>query len=153
MNSVAGCSSSALMLLDELGGIVAVDDAVIEGGRQVHHLADDDLAVLHDRPFDDRVGPDDGDFGMVDHRCRHEPAQRPEAGDGDGRALQFVATWPCSRARRRRRGRLPRRSARCRAPRHGAPPARSGHWPSAWRCRYGPRHGDGPRRPRRRSGH
>ena len=61
---------AGLDLLDERGGVLAVDDAVIEGRRQVHHLAHDDLAVAHDRALDDLVGADDRHLGMVDHRRR-----------------------------------------------------------------------------------
>ena len=91
MNSVAGCSSSAFTRWMNCGGVVAVDDAVIEGRRQVHHLAHDDVAVAHDRALDDRVGPDDRDFRMIDHRRGDEAAERAEAGDGDGRAGKIVA--------------------------------------------------------------
>ena len=54
-----GMFQQRLDALDELGGVVAVDHAVIEGRRQVHHLAHDDLAVAHHRPLDDLVGADD----------------------------------------------------------------------------------------------
>src|SRR5207237_9448928 len=37
----------ALDPLDELGRLPAIDDAVIEGGGQVHHLAAHDLAVTY----------------------------------------------------------------------------------------------------------
>ena len=76
--------------LDEGGGVIAVDDPVIEGGGEVHHLAHHDLAAADHRPLDDLVGADDGDLRMVDHRRRGDAAQGPEAGDGDGRAAEFL---------------------------------------------------------------
>ena len=88
----------ALQLLDELRRVIAVDHAMIEGRRQVHHLAHDDLAALHDGPFDDGVGADDRDFGMIDDRRRDDAAQRAQARDGDGRAGKFVLAPPCRRA-------------------------------------------------------
>ena len=45
-----GLFKQALDPLHEDGCVVAVDDAVIEAGRQVHHLADDHLAIAHNDP-------------------------------------------------------------------------------------------------------
>src|SRR5262245_56117130 len=70
-NGSAGVSSAATMLLRHLhhqpvgrleqpnhrvgerGADVPVDQAVIEGERQVHHVADDDLIVPHHGPLTD----------------------------------------------------------------------------------------------------
>src|SRR6516165_5223191 len=45
------CFELSADLLHELGGVPAVHDTMVEGRRQVHHLADHDLAVLHHRTF------------------------------------------------------------------------------------------------------
>ena len=48
----------ALHALDELGGIEAINHAVIERRGKIHHLANDDSATPHHRTLDDRVGPE-----------------------------------------------------------------------------------------------
>src|SRR5690606_30197136 len=57
-----------LQILDEARGVPAIDDAVVAGEREVHPLADDDLAVQHDRLLLDLVDRDDRDLGAVDDR-------------------------------------------------------------------------------------
>ena len=57
----------------EVGGALAVDDAVVERDGDVPHPADDDLAVADDRPLLDAVDAEDRDLRVVDER-RHEQA-------------------------------------------------------------------------------
>ena len=73
--------------LDERRRVPAVDDAVIEARREVHHLP------RHERParpstgrICDLVDADDRDLGMVDDRRRDEAAEGAERRDRDGRA-------------------------------------------------------------------
>ncbi len=47
--------------------------------------------MAHDGPFDDLVRTDDGDLGSIDHRRGGNTAQNAKAGQGDGRAGQFLA--------------------------------------------------------------
>ena len=68
----------------------AVDDAMVEGDRHVPHLADDDLAVPHDRPRPDPVEPENRDLRMVDQRRHEEAAELSGARDGEGRVAQVV---------------------------------------------------------------
>ncbi len=70
---------------------MAVDDAVIEAGGQVHHLAHDHLAAPHHDALLDLVRTDDGDFGVVDDGRVHHAAERAQRGDGDGRAAELLA--------------------------------------------------------------
>src|SRR5262245_38122648 len=51
---------------DEACGVVPVDDAVVDGDRQVHEVADHDGAVAHGRPLRDLVDAQDGDLGVID---------------------------------------------------------------------------------------
>src|SRR5262249_12334202 len=66
--------------LNEGGRLPAVDDAVIERRREVHHLADDHLAAADHRPLGDAVDADDGYFGAVDDRRARHAAEPAEAG-------------------------------------------------------------------------
>ena len=90
-NSIAGRSSSARMRLHELRPRPAVDHAVVERRRQVHHLARAPSRRRDHRPLDDAVDADDRHLGAVDHRGGDDAAQRAQAGDRDGRAGQFLA--------------------------------------------------------------
>ena len=130
----------ALDALDEARRNIAVDDAVIEGGRQIHHGARHELRALPHRAHDLLVDADDRDLRPVDHRRGDDTAERAQAGDGDGRAGQLGAASPCPRARPRQGAAPRRRSPTDRAPRmadHGHHESRPA---SAWRCRYARRH-------------
>ena len=87
--------------LDEGRGVMAVDDPVIEGRRQVHHLARNETAVAPDRPHDDLVDADDRDLRPVDDGRRGDAAERAERGQRDRRAGKLLS----------RRDALPRRLA------------------------------------------
>src|SRR5262245_57407465 len=81
------------VLLDDVhparaGG--AVDDAVVDRHRQVHLLADDDLAVLDDRRVLDRVHAEDRDLGEVDDGRREQAADVAGVGDRERAAGQIV---------------------------------------------------------------
>src|SRR5690606_37343685 len=88
-----------LQPLHEDGRVPAIDHAMVEGRRQVHHLARQELRAVPDRSHHDLVDTDNGDFGMVDDRRGRNAAQRAERGDGAGGAGQFLA-----RRRSRTRG-------------------------------------------------
>src|ERR1051326_9594738 len=76
---------------NKLGRLPAIDDAVIEGGGEVHHLADRDLPVMHDRALGDAVDADDRDLRIIDDRGRSETAERAETRHRNRRARQFLA--------------------------------------------------------------
>src|SRR3546814_6273879 len=86
------CSSDlqGLDALDERSGVEAVDDAVIERRRQIHHRAHHDLSVLDDWSLDQLVDADNRNFRCVDHRRGDDAAERAETGDRDRRAAQFL---------------------------------------------------------------
>src|ERR1051326_3376041 len=81
----------ALDPLNKLGRLPAIDDAVIEGGGEIHHLADRDLPVTHDRALGDAVDADDRDLRIIDDRRRGETAERAETRHRDGRARYLLA--------------------------------------------------------------
>ena len=58
-----------------------VDDAVVEGDRDVADLADDDLAVANDGARADPVQAEDRHLGMVDERRHEEAAELARARD------------------------------------------------------------------------
>ena len=74
----------------EGSGAGAVDDAVVEGDRDVPHLAHDDLAVSHDRARPDAVKPEDRDLRVVDQRRHEEAAELAGARDRERRVAQLV---------------------------------------------------------------
>src|SRR3546814_2980904 len=88
------CSSDlfeqGLDALDERSGVEAVDDAVIERRRQIHHRAHHDLSVLDDWSLDQLVDADNRNFRCVDHRRDADAAERAETGDRDRPAAQFL---------------------------------------------------------------
>ena len=51
-----------LQRLDHGSGIVAVDETMIERGRQVHHTTNRDLSVEHHHPLCGLVDADNGDL-------------------------------------------------------------------------------------------
>ncbi len=81
----------AFQLLNEAGGVMAINNAMIEGRGDVHHFADGDLAVMHHWPLDDFIRADDRHLRMIDDRCGRNTAQSPQARQGDGGAAEFVA--------------------------------------------------------------
>src|SRR3546814_13045253 len=88
------CSSDlfeqGLDALDERSGVEAVDDAVIERRRQIHHRAQHDLSVLDDWSLDQLVDADNRNFRCVDHRSGDDAAERAETGDRDSRTAPFL---------------------------------------------------------------
>ncbi|MPL74173.1 hypothetical protein SDC9_19983 [bioreactor metagenome] len=75
---------------DEEGhGALAVDDAVIVAQRQIHHRADHDLAVHHDRAILDLVHAEDARLRRVQDRRGHQRAVDAAVRDGEGAALHF----------------------------------------------------------------
>jgi len=81
--------------LDKARCIPAVDHAVVAADRDVHQLALGNAfaaqAIGHEhRPLDNAVGANDRHFRPVDHRRRRHAAQRPERGNGEGGAGQFI---------------------------------------------------------------
>src|SRR5882757_677030 len=72
-----------LHLYEEGDGLFAVDEAVVVAQREIHHRADDDLAVDGDRTIVDRVHAEDGALRRVDDRRREERAEGAAVGDGE----------------------------------------------------------------------
>ena len=87
----AGRLQQRLDPLDERGRVPAVDDAVVEARRQVHHRARLELPAVPHRAHLHLVDPDDGDLGVVDDRRGDQAAERAERRDRDRRAAELVA--------------------------------------------------------------
>src|SRR5436190_3659659 len=66
---------------DEARGVVSVDDAVVDGDREVHEVADHDRAVTHRRALRDLVDAEDRDLGVVDDGRGQDAAELAQAGD------------------------------------------------------------------------
>ena len=80
----AGGVFDRLFHFDEEGdGLFAVDEAVVVTERQIHHRADDDLAVDGDGAVVDGVHAEDGALGRVDDRRGEEGAEGAAVGDGE----------------------------------------------------------------------
>ena len=75
---------------EKTDGFGAVDDAVVVAQGDVHHWADDDLAVDGHRAIFDRVHSEDAALRWVDDRRRHQAAVGATVGDGEGAALHVV---------------------------------------------------------------
>src|SRR5438128_1919704 len=75
---------------EEQHRVLAVDDAVVVGQRDVHHRRGDDLAVLDDRALLDGVHAEDRALRRVDDRRRHQRAEGAAVGDGERAALQVL---------------------------------------------------------------
>src|SRR5262245_10824248 len=82
---LGGCFQKRAEVLNELGRIPAIDDAVVEGRGQVHNLPWFEGRATPYGPDRDFVDADDGNLWRVDHRRAGNPAKCSEAGDGDGR--------------------------------------------------------------------
>jgi hypothetical protein len=65
-------------------GVVTVDEAVIERRRQVHHQANNDLAIANHGTFDRLVDPNDSHFRQVNDGGADHTAQFAQAGQGNG---------------------------------------------------------------------
>src|SRR5437867_11035545 len=76
--------------LDERGADVAIDHAVVERARQVHHFPNRDLVVPDDRSLLDLVDAEDGDLRPVDDRRREDAAFLAQGGDREGGALDVL---------------------------------------------------------------
>src|SRR5207247_371991 len=70
--------------LHESGSDVAVNDAMVEGARQVHHVPDHDLVVPDHGALLDLVDAEDPDFGPVDDRRREDASLLAEGRDREG---------------------------------------------------------------------
>src|SRR5580700_7003800 len=75
--------------LNHRRSVVAVDEAMVEGGGQIHGAADRDGAIDHHRALDGAVDADDGYLGSIDDRGTRDAAELAEAGDGDGRTAEL----------------------------------------------------------------
>src|SRR5258706_13498729 len=69
-------------------GDEAVQDAMVEGERHVHHVADGDGVVDHDGPLDDRIHRENTRVGLIDDRHRDERAEHAGVIHRKRRALQ-----------------------------------------------------------------
>ncbi|KAF1856457.1 hypothetical protein Lal_00048580, partial [Lupinus albus] len=74
----------------EADGFLAIDQTVIVGQSQVHHRADDHLAVYRHGTLDDVVHAEDGGLRRVDDRGRHHRAEGTAVGDGEGATGHLV---------------------------------------------------------------
>src|SRR6478609_11400569 len=63
--------------------LLAVDDAVVIGKRQIHHRPRDDLAAMHHRPLLDLVHAEDRRLRGIEDRRRHQRAVDTAIGDGE----------------------------------------------------------------------
>ena len=57
---------------------------MVEGGRQVHHLANGHLSVADDRTLNNFIGTNDRHLGKVDDGSVGDPAQRAQTRQRDG---------------------------------------------------------------------
>src|SRR6201999_3959122 len=69
-------------------GRATVADPVIEGQRQLAHLAHRDLAIDHPRAADEAADAEDGHLGMIDDRGGTVDAEYAVVVDGEGAAGQ-----------------------------------------------------------------
>src|SRR5438128_3987271 len=76
-------------VLNEGGPDVPVDDAVVEGAGEVHHVPDHNLVVPDHGPLLDLVDPEDCDLGPVDDRRRQDAALLAEGRDRERGALDL----------------------------------------------------------------
>src|SRR6266446_4319797 len=70
--------------------VLAIDDAVIVGQRQIHHRAYLDLAADRDRAILNLVHAEDAGLRRVQDRGRHQRAVDSAIGDGEGAALHLL---------------------------------------------------------------
>src|ERR1035441_1488529 len=73
---------------NENGGIPSVDDPVVEPGREVHHVARNEIVSIPNRTDLHLVHTDDGHLWVVDDGSGDETTKGAEGRDGDGRAGQ-----------------------------------------------------------------
>ena len=85
-----GSSMTSLMRLRNVDRFAAVDEAVVVGQRDVHHRADDDLAVAGDRAVLDGVQAEDAALRRIDDRRREQRAVDAAVGDRERAALQLL---------------------------------------------------------------
>src|SRR5437016_13056682 len=86
-----GMLEAFLERLDHRGGVVAVDEAMIEGRGDIHDAAYGDGSLHHHRSLDGAVDADDRHFRGIDDRRAGDPPELPETRDGDGRAAELLA--------------------------------------------------------------
>ena len=99
----------------EGGRADAVDDAVVEGHRDVAHRRTTTWPSRTTGRSGDAVQPEDRDLGVVDERRHEEPAELAGARDREGRVAELLGGERPARAPSARRGRLrgdPRRESR-----------------------------------------
>src|SRR5690606_3389072 len=70
--------------------VLAVDDAVVVAQRDVHHRRRDDLAILDDRAFLDRVHAEDRALRRVHDRGGEQRTERAAIGDRERAALELL---------------------------------------------------------------
>jgi hypothetical protein len=128
--------------LDEHRRVPAVDHAMVERRRQVHHLARHELRAVPHRPDHHLVDADNRHFRMLITGVVTMPPIAPSD------VMVMVEPVSSSRVavpnrhgRRRPGGHLPPRIPQVARLGMFAPPARPGPPASAPRCRYGLRHG------------
>src|SRR2546428_563026 len=76
--------------LDERRAHMAVDHAMVERARHVHHLSNRNLVVPDDRAFLDLVDAQDRDLGPIDDRRREDAPFLAERCDREGGALDLL---------------------------------------------------------------
>src|SRR5260221_8574622 len=72
---------------EEARGDEAVQDAMVEGERHVHHVADGDGVVDHDGTLDDRIHRENTRVGLIDDRHRYESAEHAGVVDRKRRVM------------------------------------------------------------------
>src|SRR5690606_23771125 len=90
----AGVLELVLDVDQEQDRVLAVDDAVVVGQRDVHHRRGHDLAVLDDRALLDRVHAEDRRLRRAHDRGREQRAEGAAVGDGERAALQVLELEP-----------------------------------------------------------
>ncbi len=111
----------------ELGGVGAVEDPVVARQRQPHDVADDDLAVAHDRRRRHRADGQDRRLRRVDHGDEALDAEHAEVGDRErarGQLRRRDRARPHALGERPRLARDLAERLACRRRTPSAPPAR-----------------------------
>ena len=85
-----GVLNQRLDALQEQHCVLAVEQPVVVGEREVHHGPGDDLIAPDHWPVDDRVHSEDGALRRVDDRSAHQRAESAAVGDGESAALHVL---------------------------------------------------------------
>src|ERR1700738_2406260 len=87
-----GMLDALFQCLNHCCGVMAVYEAVIERGGQVHHAPDGDCAVVHHRALDCAIDAENRDLGRIDDGRRGDSTQLAQARHRDCRSRQLITS-------------------------------------------------------------